>query len=74
MGLNLRSGILLIGVLLLAAGIAYATTQIQRDDIGASFVIGQVQTAEDTIVLYSQIGPPNTADFTELKFGTGDVD
>ena len=50
------------------------TTQIQRDDIGASFVIDQVQTAEDTIVLYSQIGPPNTADLTELKFGTGDVD
>ena len=71
--LTLKTGIVLAGmVLLLSAGIAYAL-QIQRDDIEGSFAIGEVQTAQDTILLYSQI-EPSTADLTELSFGSGDID
>ena len=73
MRLTIKTGIVLAGiVLLLSAGIAYAL-QIQRDDIEGSFAIGEVQTAQDTILLYSQI-EPSTGDLTELAFGSGDID
>ena len=55
---------------MLAFGIAYAL-QIQRGVSGA-VIIGRVQTAEETLLLYSQ-PPPNTAELTQLNFGTVDV-
>ena len=55
---------------MLALGIAYAL-QIQRGVSGA-VIIGRVQTAEETLLLYNQ-PPPNTADLTQLNFGTVDV-
>ena len=56
--LRLRGWALLIGVLILGAvGIIYEV-EIQRG-IGASAVIGTVQTAEDTILVWSQVDPTN---------------
>ena len=72
--LNVKKGIILIGVMfLLAITVSYADTQIQREDIKGSFVVGRVQTAQDVILVYSQISPA-TADLTSLSFGTGDID
>ena len=55
------------------AGIVYAATQIQRDDVKGSFIVGQVKTAQETILLYRNC-PPSTADLQELNFGTVDID
>ena len=72
--LNVKKGIIPIGVMfLLAITVSYADTQIQREDIKGSFVLGRVQTAQDVILVYSQISPA-TADLTSLSFGTGDID
>ena len=65
--------VLIAIILLLVAGITYAATQIQRDDIGGSFVVGKVQTPQETILLYDELGP-STSDLVELSFGTGDFD
>ena len=72
--LNLRTSAIIVAVIAIAiaAGIAYAL-QIQRDDIQGSFAIGQVQTAQDTILLYEE-APPSAADLVALNFGTGDID
>ena len=54
--LKLRGWALIIGAGILAAvGIIYAV-EIQRG-IGASVVVGTVQTAEDTILVSKQIDP-----------------
>ena len=65
--------VLIAIILLLVAGITYAATQIQRDDIGGSFVVGSVLTPQETILLYDELGP-STSDLVELSFGTGDFD
>ena len=65
--------VLIAIILLLVAGITCAATQIQRDDIGGSFVVGKVQTPQETILLYDELGP-STSDLVELSFGTGDFD
>ena len=71
--LNLKSVVILIVVtLLVAAGIAYAAMQITRE-VKGSFAVGDVQTTDETMLLYSRI-EPSTADLTELNFGTVDVD
>ena len=71
--LNLRTGIILVAVLaVIGAGIAYGATQISRG-VGASLVIGQIQTTDETILLRGQ-APPSTADLAELDFGAGDID
>ena len=57
-------------VMIVAVGIAYAV-EIQRS-VGGSLVVGRVETAEETILLYSRI-TPTTADLTEFNFGTADV-
>ena len=56
--------------MIIALGIAYAV-EIQRS-VGGSLVVGKVETAEETILLYSRI-TPTTSDLTELNFGTADV-
>ena len=56
---------------LLASGLVYATV-IQRD-LPGTFMIGQVQAAEETIPLYEQI-QPSSADLTEVNFGTLEID
>ena len=69
--LTFRFGLALaIALAILALGIAYAL-QIQRG-VSGSVIIGRVQTAQETLLLYSQ-SPPNTADLTQLNFGTVDV-
>ena len=71
--LNLRTGAILIAALaVLVAGIAYAATQIQRG-LPGSYIIGQVQTADATILLYKKC-PPSTGDLKELNFGIVDID
>ena len=72
--LNLRTSAIIVAVIaiVVAVGIAYAL-QIQRDDIQGSFAVGQVQTAQDTILLYRE-ALPSTADLVALNFGTGDID
>ena len=71
--LNPRTGLLVAGALILVAvGIVYAI-EISRDDIQGLFVLGTVQTPEETIRLFRE-GPPSTADLVELNFGTGDLD
>ena len=70
--LNLKSLVVLAGmVLILVVGIVYAL-QVQRL-VPGSFAVGNVQTAEETILLFRE-APSSTADLTELRFGTGDVD
>ena len=71
--LNLRTGVILLAALaILIGGIAYAASQISRG-VSGSFIVGQVQTAAGTILLYSQI-TPSSADLTSVNFGTGDID
>ena len=71
--LNLRTGAFLVAALaILLGGIAYGAMQISRN-VQGSFVIGQVQTTDKTILLRNQ-GPPSTADLVQLDFGTGDID
>ena len=73
--LSIKAGIilLLVGALaIIVAGVVYAVAQITRD-LSGSYTIAKVQTAEDTLLLYSQITPV-TADLTELAFGAGDID
>ena len=70
--LNLKTGAILVAALaILGAGIAYATTQISRD-VSGTFIVGQVQTTDDTIQLYSQIDP--AIGLSELDFGSEDID
>ena len=59
--------------MLFVVGVTYAASQIQREDIGGSFVVGRVLTPQETILLYSELGP-STSDLVELDFGTGDLD
>ena len=69
--LRLRGWALLIGAFILGAvGIIYAV-EIQRG-IGASAVVGEVQTVEDTILVWNQIDP-NQQPLIDLEFGTADV-
>ena len=68
-----RGFALLTVILLFVVGVTYAASQIQREDIGGSFVVGRVLTPQETILLYSELGP-STSDLVELDFGTGDLD
>ena len=69
--LNLRSGILLISVLvIIAVGIAYAV-EIQRE-VSGSVVIGRIQTVGETILLWDD-APPTGDALAQLGFGTADV-
>ena len=62
--LNPRTGLLVAGALILVAvGIVYAI-EISRDDIQGLFVLGTVQTPEETIRLFRE-GPPSTADLVD---------
>ena len=71
--LSLRAGIVLMGAFaLIVVGVVFAASQISRE-VSGSHVIARVQTAEDTILLYSQVEPV-TADLPELAFGDGEVD
>lgn len=56
--------------MIVAVGIAYAV-EIQRS-VGGSLVVGKVETAEETILLYSQL-TPTKINLTELNFGAADV-
>lgn len=70
--LNLRSGIVLVAVLVvIGAGIAYAAARISREVTGA-FVVGNVQTTDETILLYSQLEPLTALE--EILIPTEDVD
>ena len=72
--LTLKRGFALLTVILLfVVGVTYAASQIQREDIGGSFVVGSVLTPQETILLYSELGP-STSGLVELDFGTGDLD
>ncbi len=68
-----RGFALLTVILLFVVGVTYAASQIQREDIGGSIVVGRVLTPQETILLYSELGP-STSDLVELDFGTGDLD
>ena len=69
--LNVKTGLIGFGVLLIVAlGIAYAL-EIQRE-VSGSVIVGRVQTVDETILLYRE-EPPSTGDLTELNFGTADV-
>ena len=66
--LSFRGGLLIVAVAaLVALGVAYAV-QIQRGVTGA-VIIGRVQTAEETLLLYSQPSSqyrrPDTAEFRD---------
>ena len=70
--LNVRTGIILVVVLIIVGlGLAYAL-QIQRGVAGVA-VIGSVQTVDQTIILFDG-HPPSTADLNVLDMGTGDLD
>ena len=70
--LNPKAAMAFLGLaFLVASGVVYATV-INRD-VPGSFVIGQVLTAEDTILLYEQI-QTSSADLTEVNFGTLEID
>ena len=58
-------------VLLLVVGVAYAVT-IERSVSGVA-AIGQAQSVDDTVLLWSDLGPPKTA-LTVVDFGTLDID
>ena len=63
--LSIKGGIFLLAVLsLIAIGVVYAV-EIERG-ISGSVIIGQVQTAEETILLYAQVDP--RVALTELRF------
>ena len=69
--LSFRGGLVIVAVAaFVALGVAYAV-QIQRGVTGA-VIIGRVQTAEETLLLYSE-PPPRTVDLTQLTFGTVDI-
>ena len=66
-----RTVIVLAAILaVIVAGIAYAA--IVSREVAGTFVMGQVQTNEQTLLLYSQIDP--NVGLTELNFGVGDID
>ena len=70
--LSVKAGLALVAALaVVVAGVVYAASLISRN-LGGSFAIGTVQTAEDTILLYSQLDPD--VDLTELGYGVGDID
>ena len=70
--LNRSAVVAILGLaILLASGLVYAAV-IQRD-VPGSFVIGRVQTAEDTILLYEQV-QPSSANLTEVNFGALEID
>ena len=70
--LNRKTWLVLASVVLfLTAGIVYAVTQISRD-ISGTFVVARIQTADEALLLFSQIAP-SSGDLTELNFGSGDV-
>ncbi len=70
--LNLRSGIVLVAVLaVIGTSIAYAAGLISREVSGA-FVVGNVQTTDETILLYSQQDPLTALE--EVLIPTEDVD
>ena len=69
--LTFRKVMLLAAVTtIIAVGIAYAV-EIQRG-VGGSLVVGKVETAEETILLYSSM-EPSKVPLTELDFGITDV-
>ena len=69
--LSIKGGITLLAVLgLIAIGVAYAV-EISRPITG-SVIIGQVKTAEETILLYAEI-EPTLVDLTELRFDPADI-
>ena len=69
--LSLKGGITLLAVLgLIAIGVAYAV-EISRPITG-SVIIGQVETAEETILLYTQVDP-TVVELTELMFDPVDI-
>ena len=69
--LSVKGGMLLLAALgLIAIGVAYAV-EIERG-ISGSVIIGQVETAEDTILLYAQVDPTEVA-LTELRFDPVDI-
>ena len=72
--LNLRTGLILMAALaVLVVGITIVVAQIVQRAVPGSYIIGNVQTSEETILLFSE-APPSTADLPELEFGTGDID
>ena len=71
-GLRFKIGMVAVAVvLLLVAGVAYAVT-IERSVSGVA-AIGQAQSVDDTVLLWSDLGPPKTA-LTVVDFGTLDID
>ena len=65
-----KAGLISLALAALVVGIAYAV-EIQRS-LSGSVIVGKVETAEDTILLYSSIDP-STVPLTELNYGTVDV-
>ena len=69
--LNLKSGIFLIGLLLIiGVGIIYAV-QIQRE-VSGSVIIGTVETVDETILVWKSIAPTKEP-LTHFEFGTWDI-
>ena len=69
--LSIKGGIFLLAVLsLIAIGVAYAV-EIERG-ISGSAIIGQVETAEETILLYTQV-QPTVVPLAELRFDPADI-
>ena len=70
-GINPKSGIILVALItLLIGGLAYALST-QRT-ISGSAVVGQVQTGEDTILLWESLDPK--VPLEEVPFGSLDID
>ncbi len=66
-----KTGALVVAVLFVLAGsLAYALTEISRD-VDGSVIVGTVETAEETILLWKSIDPKEP--LTELDFGIADV-
>ena len=69
--LTLKAWTVLVTAAMLATlGIVYAL-EISRP-VAGSVMIGQVQTVDETLLVYSQI-TPSTADLSELDFGVVDI-
>ena len=66
-----KAGALVVPILFVAAGgLAYALTEISRN-VGGSVIVGTVETAEETILLWKSLDPKEP--LTELDFGIADV-